>query len=126
MKARPTGKTHDEYLATVSPEQRKALEKLRKTIKSIVPKVEECMSYGLPAFCLDGRALVLFGASANHCSFFPGSGSTVATLKDDLKGYDTSKGTIRFSPDKPLPATLVRKVIKTRLAENEAKRAKSK
>ncbi|MBI3408655.1 MAG: DUF1801 domain-containing protein [Planctomycetes bacterium] len=126
MTAKPKGKTPDEYLTSVSPEQRAALEKLRKTIKTIVPKAEECMSYGLPAFSLDGRVLVCFGAAANHCSFFPGSGSTVAALKDDLKGYDTSKGTIRFPADKPLPAALVRKVIKARIAENERRRGKSK
>ncbi|MCI0642097.1 MAG: DUF1801 domain-containing protein [Gemmataceae bacterium] len=123
MAAKPRIKatTIDEYLASVSADQRAALEKLRKTIKAIVPKAEECISYGLAAFRLDGKPLVAFGASTNHCAFFPMSGTTVAAHKDDLKGYDTSKGTIRFPADKPLPAALVRKLVKARIAENEGR-----
>ncbi len=115
----------DEYLAAVSPDQRAALENLRKTIKAAVPKAEECISYGLPAFRLNGRPLVAFGATANHCAFFPMDSTTVAAHRDELKDYETSKGTIRFQPDKPLPAALVRKLVKARLAENEG-RGKSK
>jgi uncharacterized protein YdhG (YjbR/CyaY superfamily) len=109
--------THDEYLATLSAGQRAVLEKLRKAIKAAAPRAEECISYGLPAFRLHGKPLVAYSASKNHCSLYPMSGATVATLKDDLKGYDTRKGTIHFQPDKPLPASLVRKVVKTRIAE---------
>jgi uncharacterized protein YdhG (YjbR/CyaY superfamily) len=94
MKAK--SKTIDEYLAALSDDKRAALEKLRKTIQAAAPKAEECISYGLAAFRLDGRLLVAIGASANHCAFYPGSSATVATHKDDLRGYDTSKGTIRF------------------------------
>ena len=111
-------KTIDAYLAGVSADKRAALEKLRKTIKAAAPTAEECISYGMPAFRLDGKALVYYCAAANHCSFFPGSGTTVAAFKNELKGYETSKGTIRFQPDKPLPATLVRKIVKARIAEN--------
>ncbi|MCI0377254.1 MAG: DUF1801 domain-containing protein [Gemmataceae bacterium] len=118
-KAKIKATTIDEYLAGVSADQRAALQKLRKTIKAIVPKAEECISYGLAAFRLDGIPLVAFGASTNHCSFFPMSGTTVAAHKDDLKDYDTSKGTIRFPADKPLPAALVRKLVKARIAENK-------
>ncbi len=75
------------------------------------------MSDELPAFRLNGM-LVAFGATANHCAFYPMSSSTVAAYKDELKDYDTSKGTIRFQPDKPLPAALVRKLVKARIAEN--------
>ena len=119
-------KTIDEYLAAVSPDQSAALEKLRKTIKAVVPKAEECISYGLAAFRLNGRPLVAFGATANHCAFYPMSGFTVEDHKDDLTDYDTSKGTIRFQVDKPLPAALVRKLVKARIAENEGQRGKTK
>jgi uncharacterized protein YdhG (YjbR/CyaY superfamily) len=79
------------------------------------PKAEECISYQLPAFRLNGKFLVAYGAATNHCAFYPGS--TVKALKDELKSYDTSKGTIRFSADKPLPAALVRKVVRLRIEE---------
>jgi uncharacterized protein YdhG (YjbR/CyaY superfamily) len=111
-------KTTDEYLATLSDDQRAALEKLRKTIKIAAPKAEECLSYQLPAFRLNGRLLVAFGASAKHCAFYPMSSFTVQAHRDELKDYDTSKGTIRFQPDHPLPAALVHKLVKARIAEN--------
>src|SRR5262249_19235282 len=95
MATRP--KTIDEYLTAVTAEQRAALEKLRKIIKSAVPRAEECISYGLAAFRLDGSPLVAFGAGANHCAFYPMSSTTVETHKRDLKDFETSKGTIRFS-----------------------------
>jgi uncharacterized protein YdhG (YjbR/CyaY superfamily) len=116
MAAEP--KTIDEYLAALSAEQRAALEKLRKAIKAAVPKAEECISYGLAAFRLDGKPLVAFGATASHCAFYPMSSFTVAAHRDELKDYDTSKGTIRFQADKPLPVALVRKLVKARMAEN--------
>jgi uncharacterized protein YdhG (YjbR/CyaY superfamily) len=112
-------KTIDEYLAGVSPDQRTALEKLRQTIRAAAPKAEECISYGLPAFRLDGHPLVALGAGANHCAFYLMSGSTVEAHQADLEGYDTSKGTIRFPADKPLPAALVRKLVKARIAEQK-------
>ena len=118
--------TIDEYLANVSEEQRAALQKLRKLIKSAAPKAEECISYGLAAFRLDGKPLVAFGASANHCAFFPMDSTTVAAHKDELKRYETSKGTIRFLPERPLPAALVRKIVKSRIADNAARQKKSK
>ena len=108
-------KTHDDYLGAVTGDKRDALQKLRKAIKMAAPKAEECISYQLPAFRLNGKFLVAYGAATNHCAFYPGS--TVKTLKDELKGYDTSKGTIRFSANKPLPAVLIRKLIKLRIEE---------
>jgi uncharacterized protein YdhG (YjbR/CyaY superfamily) len=78
-------KTIDDYLASLSDDQRTALEKLRKTIKAAAPKAEECISYQIPAFRLNGRMLVGFGATANHCAFYPMSSSTVKTYKDELK-----------------------------------------
>jgi uncharacterized protein YdhG (YjbR/CyaY superfamily) len=112
--------TIDEYLAPLSKEQRAALEKLRRAIKSAAPKAEECISYQIPGFRLGGRLLVSFGAAANHCAFYPGA-HPMKAHKDELKAYDTSKGTIRFSADSPLPATLVRRLVKTRIAEYTAK-----
>jgi uncharacterized protein YdhG (YjbR/CyaY superfamily) len=105
--------TIDEYLAHVTDDQRAALEKLRKDILSAAPKAEECISYQIPAFRFEGRMLVWFGAASNHCSFYPGG--IVAAYKDELKGCDISKGTIRFQPDEPLPATLVRKLVRARI-----------
>jgi uncharacterized protein YdhG (YjbR/CyaY superfamily) len=119
-------KTIDEYLAALSEDKRAALEKLRKTIRAAAPKAEECISYQLAAFRLDGRPLVAMGATANHCAFYLMSSSTVEAHKDELKDYDTSKGTIRFPADKPLPVALVRKLVKARITENEGLRGKSK
>jgi uncharacterized protein YdhG (YjbR/CyaY superfamily) len=110
--------TIDEYLAALSDDKRAALEKLRKTIKAVAPDAKECISYQLPAFRLGGRMLVAFGATAKHCAFYPMSSSTVQAHQDELKDYDTSKGTIRFQPDHPLPAALVRKLVRARIAEN--------
>ena len=111
-------KTIDQYLAGVKADQRVALEKLRKIIRASAPKLEECISYGIPAFRLNGRSLVFFGAWANHCSFYPGSSTTLKKFRDDLKRFQITKGTIRFSPDNPLPLALVKKLVKARIAEN--------
>lgn len=110
-------KTIDDYLAALSDEKRAALEKLRKTIRAAAPMAEECISYRIPAFRQNGM-LVGFGATANHCAFYLMSASTVEAHKDKLKDYDTSKGTIRFQADNPPPATLVRELVKARIAEN--------
>jgi uncharacterized protein YdhG (YjbR/CyaY superfamily) len=112
--------TIDQYLAPLSGEKRAALEKLRRDIKSAAPKAEECISYQIPAFRLAGKLLVAFGAAAKHCAFYPGA-FPIHAHKAELKAYDTSKGTIRFRADSPLPATLVRKLIKARNAEHAAK-----
>ena len=109
-------RTIDEYLAGVTADQRAALEKLRKTIRTVAPKAEECISYGLAAFRLNGRPLVAFGAWANHCAFYPMSSTTVKAFQDQLKDFGTSKGTIRFSANKPLPTALVKKLVKARIA----------
>jgi uncharacterized protein YdhG (YjbR/CyaY superfamily) len=110
-------RTIDEYLASQSAENRAALEKVRRAVHAAAPKALECISYGMPAFRLDGKLIAGFKAATQHCSFHPMSGSTVATLRAELAGYDTSKGTIRFSPRAPLPATLIQKLVKTRIAE---------
>lgn len=111
-------KTTDDYLARLSADKRTALEKLRKAIKSAVPKAEECISYGLPAFRLNGKFLVAYGAARNHCAFYPGS--VLEAFKTELKNYDTTKGTIRFPANKSLPAALVRKLVKARMASRRS------
>jgi uncharacterized protein YdhG (YjbR/CyaY superfamily) len=111
-------KTPNGYLAALSADKRAALETIRKTIKAAAPQAEECISYNLPAFRLKGKLLVAYGAAANHCAFYPGS--VVQALKDELKDYDTSKGTVRFPAERPLPSTLVRKLVKLRMAKNNA------
>ena len=111
----------DDYLAKVGAEQRVALERLRKTIRSAAPKAEECISYGLAAFRHHGM-LVGFGATRNHCAFYLMSASTLDDFRDEVEGFDISKGTIRFQPARPLPASLVRKLVKARIAENELQR----
>jgi len=115
MTRKATGRTIDEYLRTVPAEQRAALNKLRRTIHSAFPRAEECISYGIPAFRLDGRVVAWFAAAAHHCSFFPGG--VLDSFKSELAEYQTSKGTIRFQPDHPLPAGLVKKLIKARIAK---------
>ena len=109
----------DNYLAEVPLEARATLEKLRQTIKAVVPRAVEVISYQIPTFKLDGRMLVSYAAFKDHCSFFPGA-APIKAHEDELKSYQTSKGTIRFPISKPLPATLVRKLVKTRIKENEA------
>jgi uncharacterized protein YdhG (YjbR/CyaY superfamily) len=116
--ARP--RTIDEYLAGLEPDQRAALEKIRRAIRSAAPKAEECIAWGMPGFRLDGRCFVAFRATAKHCSLHPMSGLTVAAHAKELAGYDTSPGTIRFPPSEPLPAALVRLLVKARLAEKAA------
>jgi uncharacterized protein YdhG (YjbR/CyaY superfamily) len=110
-------RTIDDYLAALPRAQRAALEGIRKTIRAAVPEGEECISYGVPAFRLEGKVLVGFGAASRHCTFFPMSGTITAAHARELSGYDTSKGAIRFPAERPLPATLVRKLVRWRLAE---------
>lgn len=116
--------TPDEYLAVVDAEKRAALEKLRETIKETIPQAEECISYGLPSFRLNGKTFLSYGAAAKHCAFY--AGSTVQKFSVALQDYQTSKGTIRFSPGEPLPKSLVRQVVKQRLKDwpNPTKAAK--
>jgi uncharacterized protein YdhG (YjbR/CyaY superfamily) len=123
-KAKPGPATVDEYLAGVRPEHRVALEKLRKAIHAAAPGVEECISYQMPGFRFDGKMLVWMGDGANHCALYPGA--MVAAYKDELEGYVTSKGTIRFQPEKPLPAAFIRKLVKAKIAMNAAEKPKKR
>ncbi len=109
--------TIDEYLAGVESERRAALDALRRTIRKLVPRAEECISYAMPAFRLDGRVVAGFAATAQGCSYFPFSGSTLATLRDELEGYGRTKSALHFDPAHPLPVALVRKLLRTRIAE---------
>ncbi len=107
----------DDYLAKLDEPKRGTLQKLRRTIQSIVPKADEGISYGMPAFRLDGKVIAGFAAFKNHLSYLPHSGSVLAELADDVAGYVTSKGALQFSIDKPLPKTLVKKLIAVRLRD---------
>src|SRR5712692_1340371 len=114
-------KNVDEYLAGVPEPARSALKKIRATIRSAVPaEATEAISYGIPTFKYKGP-LVWFAAFSNHCSLFP-TASVIAAFKNELKGFHTSKGTIHFPTDKPLPTVLVKKLVKARVAQNESKK----
>lgn len=110
--------TFETYLESLETSKRLALEKIRKTVHTAAPGAEECICYGIPSFRLNGKMLVAIGATAKHCAFYPMSGGTVEAFAEKLSGFDTSKGTIRFQPENPLPATLVRQIVKARMAEN--------
>lgn len=111
--------TIDEYLRAVPEDRRLALENLRAKIRSIAPGVEECISYRMPAFRLNGVVIAGFSATAKGCSYFPFSGSTLKTLARELGHYDQTKSSLHFSPEKPLPIALVRKLIKARINETK-------
>ena len=109
------------YLARVPEPARTTLETVRKTIRAAAPReATEAISYGMPAFRYKG-ALVAYAAFKAHCSFFPMQASLIDKMTNELRGYRTSKGTIQFPVDKPLPAALVKKMVKARVAENERK-----
>lgn len=110
------------YLAALPEGQAAALERLRGVIRAAAPDATEGISYGVPAFKDRGRSLVAYAAFKDHCSFFPMSGEVLSAFEAELEPYGTSKGTIRFTADRPLPKALVRKIVKARLAENEARR----
>lgn len=114
-------KNVDEYLAGVPEPARSTLKKVRAAIRSAVPpEATETISYRIPAFKYKG-VLVWFAAFSNHCSLFP-TAAVIEAFKNELKGFSTSKGTIHFPTDKPLPTALVRKLVKARVAQNESRR----
>ena len=112
----------DSYLAALPDAQRAALEKLRKTIKAAAAGAIETISYQMPAFKLNGRFLVSYAAFKDHCSLFPASTAVLEELADEVKPYIAGKGTLRFTPEKPIPSSLVRKIVKTRIRESTASR----
>lgn len=122
-KATKVPETVDEYLNRVPEPARTTLSKVRSVIRSVAPpEATEGISYGIPTFKYKGM-LASFAAFSDHCSLFPGAGPTIE-VKNDLKNYQTSKGTIRFAPNKPLPATLIKKLVKSRIAENQRKKGR--
>ena len=110
------------YFARLPAEVRATLERLRKTIRATAPKAVEVIWYQMPTFKLNDRPLVCIAAFKKHCSLFPMSYAILNAYKDELKSYHTSKGTIRFPLDKPLPAALVKKIVQARIQENEARK----
>jgi uncharacterized protein YdhG (YjbR/CyaY superfamily) len=118
MKANPP-KTVDEYLARVPEPARSTLEKVRATIRSVVPlETTEVISYGIPTFRYK-RGIVSYAAFKDHCSFFPLGSSVLDAFADELKPYRAAKGTLHFPLDKPLPSSLIKKIVRARLAQNE-------
>lgn len=107
----------DKHLARIPEPQRSTLQSLRESILEVIPEAEEVISYGFPGYKLDGKIICGFDAFKNHCSFFPHSSFVIPELEDELRNYKTSKGALQFAVDRPLPKTLVRKLIKTRLRQ---------
>ncbi len=128
MRGLTPAKTVDDWLSRLAPEPRLALERLRAQIHAAAPGAEEAISYGQPTFKLHGH-LVAFGAFARHLSFFPMNSAVIAQHADKLANYVTSKGTIQFTPAKPIPAMVVKGIVKARIAQNleiaEARAAKT-
>jgi uncharacterized protein YdhG (YjbR/CyaY superfamily) len=121
VKSKDAPETVDEYLARVPEPARTTLNKVRAVIRSVVPaEATEAISYGVPTFKYKGP-VIWFAAFSNHCSVFP-TASVIEKFKNELKAYQTSKGTIQFPVDKPLPAALLKKMVKARLAEIENKK----
>jgi uncharacterized protein YdhG (YjbR/CyaY superfamily) len=107
----------DSYLADVGEPKRSTLQQLRQCVLDVIPDAEECISYGLPAFKVQNKAVAGFGAFKNHLSYLPHSGSVLPALAADLAGYDATKGSLHFPVDQPLPPALVNKLVTTRLRE---------
>ena len=124
MNSKPT--TIDEYLAGVSEAQRAVLNKLRRAIHAAAPGAEEYLGYGLAGFKHGGRPLVYFGAWKEHCALYAASPKTQAAFAAELKNFEVSKGTIRFTVEKPLPLPLVKRLVKARVAENAARKKAKK
>jgi uncharacterized protein YdhG (YjbR/CyaY superfamily) len=115
--------TVEEYLADQPPEVRATLEHVRRSVKSVAPKATEKIGYGMPGFYVDGHPLVYYSAFKAHCSLFPASGAVIERFADELQGYGLAKGTIRFPIGEPLPAPLVKKIVKAKLEELRARDA---
>ncbi|HZY70565.1 MAG TPA: DUF1801 domain-containing protein [Thermoplasmata archaeon] len=122
MPSRPNPEV-EEYLASVSPRLRPSIRRLRATIRAAAPGAEEVISYRMPAFRLHGM-LVYYAAFRDHCSFFVGSGTVRANFAKELRPFATGKGTLRFSPEHPLPTALVRRIVRARVAENRDRHRK--
>jgi uncharacterized protein YdhG (YjbR/CyaY superfamily) len=115
-----SAKPVDDYLSRVPKEFRAALNSLRATIAAAAPDATETISYQMPAFRYRGRSLVGFAAFKDHCSFFPMSTKVLDKYSEELGSFRTSKGTVQFTPETPLPGFLVKKIVKARMREIEA------
>jgi uncharacterized protein YdhG (YjbR/CyaY superfamily) len=107
----------DAYLASLDEPKRSTLEDLRRLILDVVPDAEQCISYGMPAFKVNGKTVAGFAAFKGHLSYLPHSGSVLPELADDLAGYTSTKGSLHFPVDKPLPSALVSKLVRIRMRE---------
>jgi uncharacterized protein YdhG (YjbR/CyaY superfamily) len=116
----PAAASIDEFLANVPPDKRAALEDLREVIRGAAPGATELINYGVPMFRLNGKNLVSYAAAKDHCSFYVQSPAVMEAHAAELAGFKTSKGTVTFTPDKPIPPELVTTLVKARIAENEA------
>jgi uncharacterized protein YdhG (YjbR/CyaY superfamily) len=115
--------TVDEYLNRIPEPARRALQQVRALVRKVAPpQATESISYGIPTFQYNGM-LMSFAAFSDHCSLFPGAGP-IADFKSELKNFKTARGTIRFAPDKPVPAALLKKLVRARIAENEHKKGR--
>ncbi len=122
-KTRKVPKTVDEYLKRVPEPARSALQQVRTIVRAVAPsQAKEVISYGIPTFKYNGM-LMSFAAFSDHCSLFPGAGP-ITEFSNQLKPFPTAKGTIRFAPDKPLPVNLLKKIVKSRIAELESKKVR--
>ena len=110
----------DAYLADLPADARATLEKIRRAIDAAAPNATETIAYGMPAFDYAGRPLVYYAAFKNHCSFFPASYAVMEAFSEELEPYDVEKGTVRFPIGKPLPAALVKRIVKARVRETDA------
>lgn len=108
----PAPKSFGAYLKALPADQRAALERIRLVVRGLAPEAEECLSYGLPTFKLRGKTVLHIGAAAKHCAIY----GAVGDFGAELAKYDVSKGTIRFQPDAPLPVTLLKRLIRARIA----------
>lgn len=111
----------EDYMAALPDDRRAALEELRQTIKTAAPEATETIAYQMPAFRTHGQFLVSYAAYKVHYSLFPASGAVIEALGEELTPHLTGRGTIRFRADTPIPAALVTKIVKVRLAENAAR-----
>lgn len=116
--------TVDDYLASLDEPKRTTLAELRETIQELVPDAEECISYGMPAYKVDGKVIAGFAAFKNHLSYLPHSGSVIAGLSEELSQYRATKGSLHFPVDHPLPRELVEKLLMARMAEASGGRPK--
>jgi uncharacterized protein YdhG (YjbR/CyaY superfamily) len=107
----------DGYLAAVEEPKRSTLEALRRSILEVVPDAEQCISYGMPAFKVQGKTIAGFAAFTDHLSYLPHSGSVLGELGEEVAGYRMTKGSLHFAIDQPLPGDLVRKLVETKLRQ---------